>query len=168
MDLISQRFQCSPDNMAFIYPSGQSYDGPSGILIPVGSSQSGKSRHYITAMGVLYFSGHILGIFRRIDHPEFISQPLDHSSCYKYRSLQSIGDLPVQSPCYGSYQSIFGKYRFFSCVHQQETAGTVSIFGISFFKTCLSEKGRLLIPCRPSDRDRSAEKAAVRHSIYAA
>ena len=168
MDLISQRLQGSPDNVAFIYSSGQSYNSSSGILIPIRRSQSGKCRHYITAVGIFYLPGHILRVFCRVNEPQLISEPLDHSSCHENRAFQCIGNLPVQSPGNGSNQPVFRKYRLLACIHQKEAACTISILCVSFFETSLSKKSGLLVSCCSANRNGTAQKAAVRCAVYAA
>ena len=54
----------SPDDVVFVHAPGDSHNGAPCVLIPVGRPQAGESRNYVTAVGIFYLFGHILGILR--------------------------------------------------------------------------------------------------------
>ena len=147
--------------MVLVDSTGNTHNGSSCILIPVRCTQACKCRYHITAVGIRYFLSHVLRIRGRIDDLQFIPQPLNRSSRYKNRTLQCIIHFSIQAPCNGSNQSIIGKYRFFACIHQHETAGSIRIFCLTGLETGLPEQCRLLVPCRTCDGDLSTQKRRI-------
>ena len=92
---------------------------------------------------------------------QLISEPLDRSTCNKYGTFQNISDLSVKAPSDRRNQSVLGKYRLISCIHQKETTGSICILGLTFLKAGLTEQRRLLITGRTSHRDSSTEKGRI-------
>ena len=145
---------CKPDN------------SPSCVLIPIGCSQSGKSRDNIAAACVFDFSCHIIRIGRRIDESHFIPQPLYRGSRNKYGAFKGVGYLPVHPPRYSRYKPVIGKDRLVPGVHKQEASRTVCILGITFGKAGLSEQCCLLISRSPRNRYGSAEEGFIGLAVY--
>ena len=166
--LISERFEGRTNDMVFIYPTCQADDRSAGILIPIWSTKSGESRYNITAVCIFHFLCHIFAVVSGINQAQFITQPLDCRTGDKDRTFQSICNLSVKSPGNRGDQSIVGKDRFLSGVHQKEASGSVSILRISRFKAGLTEKCRLLISGSTGNRDRSAEDGRICLSVNAA
>ena len=154
--------------MVFIYPTCQAYDRSAGILIPIGSTESGESRYNITAVCIFHFLCHVFAIVSGINQTQFITQPLDRCTGNKDRTFQSICNFSVKSPGNRGDQPVVGKDRFFSGVHQKEASGSVSILRISRFKAGLTEKCRLLISGSTCNWDRSAKVRYICLSVYTA
>ena len=70
MHLVGNGFQRCPDDVVLVHATGDADDRASGVLIPVGRSKTGESRHHITAVGILHLSGQILGILSGIDETQ--------------------------------------------------------------------------------------------------
>ena len=142
--------------MVFIYASGDSNNRTSRILIPVWCPKSSKCRNNVAAICILYFLCHIFRIFSRINQAHLITQPLDCSPCHKDRSLQRVIYFSIKPPGNCCNKAILGKHRFLTCIHKQETTGTICIFCFTGLKTGLPKQCGLLISRCTCNRYRTA------------
>ena len=131
---------------------GHAQYGPSGIHIPIRRPHPCKGRHNINAAVIRYLLGKILGIRRFCDKSQLIPHPLDYRACHKHAALQGVAYFSVYPHGNRGQEPVFALYHLISGVHQQKTAGTISVFGFPLGKTCLSEQRRLLIPGDACDR----------------
>ena len=154
--------------MVLIDATGQSHNGPPGIGVPVGRTQTGKGGHHITAVGVPDFLGHVFRVTGGLNEPQLVPQPLDGRTSHEDRTFQSVGNLAVYAPGDGSDQTVPGENRLLAGVHQQKSAGAVGDLGISRSETGLPEQRRLLIPRGAGDGDGSAEVLGIGFSVAAA
>src|SRR5699024_472707 len=125
------RLQRCTDNVILINTARDPDDRSSCILIPVGSTESGKRRDNITSVGVFFFLCHILRIHRRVDQPHLIAQPLHCRSGDKDRAFQGVVHFPIQPPRDRRDKSVFREHRLFSCIHQKETSCPICILCLS-------------------------------------
>ena len=154
--------------MVFVYATGNANDSTSCILIPMRSTKTGKRRYHITTIGILYFGCHIFRIRRRIHQSHFITKPLYCRTGYKDGTFQCIIYFSIQAPCNSGYQTVLGEDRFFTCVHQQETSGSICIFCFTGCKTGLPKQSCLLVTGCPANGDRCSEEGGICFSIYTA
>ena len=152
--------------MILVDAAGDAHNRASGVLVPVGGAQSCKGGNHITAVGVLYLLGHILGIRRGIYNPHLVPQPLDGGAGNEDGTFQSIIYFAVQAPGNGGNQAVLGEYRLLTCVHQHKAAGSVCILCLARIETGLAEKSCLLVACRPSDGDWAAKELRVGFTVY--
>ena len=167
-DLIGDGFQRGADDVVLVHPPGQSYDGPPGVLIPVGRAQAGKSGHYIAPGGITDLPGVILAVCGGFDEAHLVPEPLNGRPGHKDRSLQRILHPAPQAPGNGGYQTVLGEDGFFAGIHQQEAACAVCVFGLPRLEAGLAKQRRLLIARRPGDGDGGAEEGGVRLTVDAA
>ena len=98
-----------------------------------------------------------------------IPQPLDCCPGHKDRAFQCIINFAVQPPGNGGDQSVFGKYRSFSCIHQQETACTICILRFSWSeKQVCPNKAACWSPAAPAIGIAPPKYAGVCISVDAA
>src|SRR5665647_1236266 len=99
--LIGYCFQCCPYNMISIRPTAYSYNGSSGIRIPVRSPQPDKCGNNVNTVRILNFIGHPFRINRTVYYFHFVSEPLHGSTCNKNGAFQSVIYFTVDSPSNG-------------------------------------------------------------------
>src|SRR5690606_23256546 len=103
-------------------------EGTSGILVPIGSTQSCESRYKINPL--IVFSAFCQG-FAFLGMPEqlqAIAQPLNGCSSNKYAAFQRIGHFIPDLPGNRGQKLISRFDRFASGIHNQKTTRTVGGF----------------------------------------
>jgi glycerol kinase len=142
---------------------------------------SGGKRHvtdYSNASRTLIYNIHtldwddelleLLDFGGRPDQPQAVAEPLHHRACHKDRTFETIDNLAVDPPADRREQLVPRGNRPLARVHQQKAAGAVSILRTPRNETCLPERGGLLVPGIPRNRNRLAEPFGVGRCINVA
>ena len=143
--LVGQGVQGGAGDMLLAGASGQAEDRSTGVHVPVRSAETGEGGDHVDTTGILDLAGVVFGVFRRVDHLEFVAQPLHRRAGDEDRSFQRIGDLAVEPPGDGGQQARGRRHRGLAGIHQQKTAGTVGVLDHALVEAGLAEQGGLLV-----------------------
>ena len=152
--------------MVFVHPAGKTNDGPPGVLVPVGGTQTGEGGDHIATVGIGDHAGQHLRFGGAVNELQLVPKPLDGRPRHEDGAFQCIGHLALQPPGDGGHQAVLRKDRPLPCVHQEKTARAVRIFRLAGAEAGLAEEGGLLVPRRPADGDGPAEEGRVSLAVH--
>ena len=160
--LVGKGLHGRTDQMFLCRTSCQTHDRSPGFRIPVRRAKSGEGGNHIDPGRIRCPFAVILCVRRILDHPEFISEPLDRSAGNKNRTLQRILNLSRLHPNRNRRQKPISRTdSLISRIHKQEAARSVGVLHLAFPKTALPEQGCLLVPGRPADRNPVTDHAVL-------
>ena len=125
--------------------SGESHHKAPGVLIPVRRTESGECGHNIAVGRSVHTFGPFLALGCALDYGHLVPEPLDCGSGYEDASLKGVFHMVLVSYRYCCDQSVFGRNRLGSRVHQHEASCTVGVLHVAFLEAALSEQGALLV-----------------------
>ena len=138
--------------MLALYAARKTHDCAAGIHIPIRCAKSRKRRDKINPVGVRHAFRQFVTASCGINQPQIVAQPFNHRTRVKRRALNRIFHAVAEAPSYAGHQIVFRLHTFFAGVHQQETAGAVSIFRLTRFKAALPEQRGGLVADRARNR----------------
>ena len=132
----------SPCDMALLRMLCQTEDGSSSIIYPVRGKKTTKGRHKYAAAVIVYRGCQIIDMMGSFEKVQVVLQKLYSASGNSNTAFQSIdwfsAAAKVVPNC--AQQPMFGDYRLFANVVQQETASPVSVLGLTWGEYKLSHK----------------------------
>src|SRR5439155_25144416 len=143
--LESDSLQRGARNVSCGGPARQTGNRATRILIPVRRPQPGKRGYQVNPAAICDAACERFHIDGGFDQSQSISQPLNHCATDEHAAFQSVVGASVGLPGHGGEKLVLRWRGLRAEVHQNETAGAISVFGQAARKTVLSEERGLLI-----------------------